>query len=168
MRPPHFKIAASLAIAIAATASAETFRFWPGKGASSAPGFKGMSDHPCGEVAEAEVSKLPSPNYEPLGPDLVVELNRRGKVIRRWPAPVDHNISAVKGDKILVTAGERAFWIRPDGSFKKEAVIPQSSVTLAECDLTSVFGKSAYARCAIYRDLATGKKRTLGYQGVCS
>jgi hypothetical protein len=168
MRRCLFLIAALIAAVACDAADAETFQFWPGKGASTAPGFKGMSEHPCGEVAVAEVSKLPSTKYEPLQPDLVVELNSHGKVIRRWPSPVDYSARALKGDELLVTAGNRGYWIRPNGEFRKASEVPARSDTLVECDLTSVFGKSSYAQCSIFTDLASGKRRRLGYQGVCS
>jgi hypothetical protein len=158
----------TIASALCGAAGAESFRFWPGKGASSAPGFKRMWEHPCGEVAEAEVSKLPLTTYRPLQPDLVVELNRRGKVVRRWPAPVDYVVHTIKGDELLVTAGDRGFWIRPDGRFRRASTIPPASETLTACDLTHVFGKSAYNQCSIFTDLAGGKKRKLGYQGICT
>jgi hypothetical protein len=84
-----------LGVAIVGGASAsETFRFWPGKGAASAPGFQGIGEHPCGEVAEATVSKLPTARNGRLIPEVVVELDRRGKIVRRWPMPVDYTARA--------------------------------------------------------------------------
>ena len=151
------------------SAAAEEFGFWPNEGAREAPGFKSMSEGPCGEVAYAEVAKLPLPKGGALASELIVELNRRGKVIRRWPGPVDYTPSALKGDELLVTAGERGFWIRPDGTFRKASPLPSSERGEDfACDLKQVFGNSAYAGCAIFKDVVTRKKRRLGYQGVCT
>ncbi len=150
--------------------ASESFGFWPGKGARSAPGFERMSEHPCGEVAYARVSTLPTSPNGPLQSEVVVELDRRGKVIRRWPMPVDFMPHALRGNELLAVVGGKGIWIRPNGSFRKATAIPDdpTSGDMIECDLTSVFGKSAYARCSRFVDLASRKMRTLGYQGVCT
>lgn len=153
------------------TASAsELFSFWPGKNVEKAPGFQSLSEHPCGQVAHAKVAKLPTGNNGPLLVDIVVEMDKRNRVIQRWPSPVDFVPSAVRGTELLVTAGERRFWVRPNGSFRKASEIPADNQVSAQfkCDLSSVFGRSNYAACSVYVDLASGRKRTLGYQGVCS
>jgi hypothetical protein len=157
-----------LAAGSGVASAAELFRFWPGEGASEAPGFKRMSEHPCGEVAIAEVAKLPTAKNGPLLSEVVVELNQRGKVIRRWPMPVDYTPQAVRGAELLVTAGEEGFWIRSNGTFRRASAMPAHDYTPFKCDLMSVFGKSEYAGCSIFVDLASKRKRTLGYQGVCT
>jgi hypothetical protein len=150
-------------------AASESFRFWPGKGAETAPGFERMSEHPCGEAAIADVSRLPIAKEGPLRSEVVVELNRRGKVIVRWPMPVDFSAHALRGKELLVVSHDNGFWIRPNGSFRKATTIPKTGdLRPINCDLTSVFGKSGYAQCSVFVDLVSHKKRTLGYQGVCS
>lgn len=157
------------AIGWSSASAAESFPFWPGKGAEAAPGFQRMSEHPCGEVAYAEVSKLPTTDNGPLLSEVVVELGRRGKVVRRWPTPVDSVPHSVSGAELLFMLGERGFWVRSDGSFRRAATpATGDGSALLNCDLTSVFGKSGYAQCSIFVDLVSRKKRTLGYQGVCS
>ena len=146
----------------------ERFAFWPRDGASAAPGFERTLDHPCGEVAVAKVSKLPTAKDGPLEAELVVELDSGGKVIHRWPMPVDHLPRAVRGDELLVSAGDKGVWVRADGSFRRELGAPASTVKLFACDLTSVFGKSDYAQCGVFVDVESHKERTLGYQGVCT
>lgn len=146
----------------------ERFAFWPHDGVSTAQGFERMLDHPCGEVAVAKVSKLPTAEDSPLEAELVVELDSGGKVIRRWPMPVDYWPRAVRGEELLVSAGDMSFWVRADGSFRRETKTPSFSAKPVSCDLTSVFGKSDYARCSIFVDLETLKERTIGYQGVCT
>ncbi|MEQ1866704.1 MAG: hypothetical protein ABL996_18865 [Micropepsaceae bacterium] len=155
---------------IGSASGSESFQFWPGKGAAAALGFQRMSEHPCGEVAYAEVSRLPTAKNGPLLSEVVVELNRRGKVARRWPMPVDYVPRALRGEELLVVAGDIGFWIRSNGSFRKATTIPapEDRSGLFKCDLTRVFGKSAYAGCSVFVDLVSHKERTLGYQGVCS
>ncbi len=147
---------------------AESFGFWPGKGVTKAPGFERMSEHPCGEAAYAKVSKLPTKADGPLISEVAVELDRRGKVIGRWPMPVDYTPHALRGAELLVTAGDGGFWIRPNGSFTRATALPASEATQVDCNLKHVFGESVYAGCSVFVDVASGKKRTLGYQGVCT
>lgn len=73
-----------------------------------------------------------------------------------------------RGDELLVSAGDKSFWVRADGSFRRESKVRASAVKLFACDLTSVFGKSDYAHCSLFVDLESHKERTLGYQGVCT
>lgn len=156
---------------LSSAAASESFTFWPGKGASKAPGFERMWDHPCGEVASAQVSKLPTASNGPLQSEVVVELDRRGNVIRRWPMPVDFTPHALRREELLVVAGDKGFWVRSSGSFRRATAIPAtptSDVGMFQCNLKSVFGKSDYAGCRRFVDLTSRKKRILGYQGVCS
>ena len=150
-------------------ASVERFSFWTGDGAEKAPGFQGRYGHPCGETVEAKVSKLPTAQKGPFISETVVELNASGKVIRRWPMPVNYFPLALQGSELLVAFGEKGFWVRPNGAFKKASTIPPVEDQLPfTCNLTSVFGKSNYARCGVFIDLISRKKRMLGYEGVCT
>jgi hypothetical protein len=152
-----------------AATPAVLFQFWPGKGAERAPGFVETHGHPCGEVALAKVSKLPTAKNGPLQSDLVVELNAGGKVIRRWPMPVDFLPRAVRGNELLVSIADEGYWVRPDGSFKKAEALPAIGDRQPfKCDLTRVFGKSDFAMCETLVDLVSHKKRTFGHQGVCT
>lgn len=158
-----------LACGLGGASAAEVFQFWPGEGAKSAAGFQRMSEHPCGEVAIAEVSKLPTAKKGPLVSELVVELDPQGKVINRWPMPVDYDLRAARGGELLVVVANSGFWIRANGTFRRATAIPPPDKrSPVKCDLTSVFGKSAYAACSVLTDLASHKDRTFGYEGVCT
>jgi len=168
MRMPQL-LAYLLATAGAASAAySESFRFWPGKDAERVAGFERVSDHPCGSVATATVSKLPTASNGPLISEVVVELCPGGKVIRRWPMPVDYVPRALRGKDLLVAVGDEGFWVRSDGSFKRASHVPKPDQTPFRCNLESVFGKSDYAGCSVFVDLVSRKRRTLGYQGVCT
>lgn len=157
------------AASLGTASAAEVFSFWPGDGADHAAGFERRYGHPCGEAVTAKVSKLPTANKGPFISEHVVELDARGKVIRRWPMPVDYLPRALRGNELLVTDGQEGFWVRPNGAFEKASAIPPAHDNLPfQCDLTSVFGKSEYARCEVFVDLVSQKKRTLGHQGVCT
>ena len=146
----------------------EIFQFWPGKGADRVPGVQLTHEHPCGQIALARVSKLPTGADGPLIAEEVVELDRRGKVLRRWPMPVDFTPHAVRGSALLAVLARKGIWIRPDGSFSRAKTIPAASDRPIDCDLNAVFGASAYNECAVFTDIASHRKRTLGFQGVCS
>ena len=127
-----------------------------------------MSEHPCGEAAYAKVSKLPTSVHGPLISEVAVELDRRGKVIRSWPMPVDYRPQALRGAELLVAEGDKGFWIRPDGSFTRATALSENDSKEVACDLKRVFGKSDYAMCSVFVDVKSGKKRKLGYQAVCT
>src|SRR5262249_46945706 len=147
----------------------EVFGFWPGKGAKKAAGFQRMWDHPCGQALDAEVRRLPIGGNGPFVAETVVELNARGKVIGRWPMPVDYVPHAIRGKQLLVAQGDKGFWIRSTGAFTKAfALPPHNDRQVFQCNLKSVFGKSDYAGCQVFVDLASHRERTLGYQGICS
>lgn len=156
---------------LGAASAAEIFNFWPGDGADNAAGFQSREPHPCGEVVRAKVSKLPTTDTGPLLSEFAVELSERGKIIGRWPLPVDYVPRALRGEELLATFADKgvgAVWIRPDGAFRKASTLPPADDrALVQCD-TSVFGSSASAGCEVFVDLRSRKKRTLGYQGVCS
>lgn len=145
-----------------------SFAFWPRDGASKAPGFERMEGPPCGEVAVVKVSKLPTAKDGPLETEIVVELDGSGKVIRRWPMPVNFTPHAIRAEELLVTAGDAGFWVREGGTFRREPKLPALAAKPVACDLSSVFGKSDYAACGVFVDLKSLKERTLGYQGVCT
>jgi hypothetical protein len=149
--------------------AAESFAFWPGKGAKRAPSFQTINeDHACGEVVIAKVSKLPRIGKGPLQSEKVVELNSRGKVIRRWPVPIDYRVDGIKADELFVHVGMKNYWIRPDGSFRQAKPITVSDMKMAHCELREVFADSEDAQCGKFLDLRSQKERTLGYEGPCT
>jgi hypothetical protein len=150
--------------------SAQVFSFWPGEGADRAPGFIELDDGPCGQIARARVSRLPSSRGTALQSELAVEIDSRGRIIRRWPYPVNYLPVAVQGDQLLVTWGSsgEGLWITPEGRFSKARLPKSTEGELASCHLDSVFPGSAYAQCQRMPDRRTKRMRTIGYQAVCS
>jgi hypothetical protein len=73
---------------------------------------------PCGAGAMAKVSQMPSPTGEELlSPDKVVEVDAQNNTLQRWAKPVDSQVIAIAGNRILVTADEnRSYWIDPAGN----------------------------------------------------
>jgi len=153
--------------------------FWAGKGAKTDKRVLTIKPHCCctGDIAIARLSRLPLPGEkDPLEPELVLELDESGEVLRRWPLPVDTRILAIDGDQILVPIAPRsgsnsavAIFISSQGEILK-TVMPNNLTepVIYKCPSLPEFGKSAYVRCWMFRDLSNGKIRRLAYQGPCS
>ena len=153
--------------------------FWAGKGAKTDKRVLKIMPHCCcsGDIAVARLSRLPLPGEkDPLEPELVLELTESGEVLRRWPLPVDMRILAVEGDQILIPIAPRTgsnsvmgIFISSQGEVLK-TVIPSNLTepVIYKCPPLPEFGRSAYVRCWIFRDLSNGKTRRLAYQGPCT
>ena len=153
--------------------------FWAGKDAKTDKRVLKIMPHCCcsGDIAIARLSRLPLPGEKnPLEPELALELNESGEVLRRWPLPVDMRILAVDGDRILVPIAPRtgsnttmAIFISSQGEvFKTDMPNNFTEPVIYKCPSLTDFGKSAYVRCWIFRDLSSGKIRRLAFQGPCT
>lgn len=148
------------------------FRFWPGPGAEKDSRFVDMDDHPCGQVATARVRSMP--RYSKGGlftPERVLELNTRGKVIRRWAIPVDATPYAIAGDELLFVDGESLYKVSTTlavSKLKGHASKLQSTASSVQCVAPREFAPSAFVGCWQFNDLRSGSKRVLAFEGVCS
>lgn len=73
---------------------------------------------PCGAGAMAKVSKMPSLTGEDsLSPDKVVEVDAQNNTLQRWAKPVDSQVIAIAGSRILVKAdNNQSYWIDSSGT----------------------------------------------------
>ena len=153
--------------------------FWAGKGAQTDKRVLEIVPHCCcsGTLAVARVSQLPAVGEkDPLEPELALELNEKDEVVRRWPLPVDKIILAIKGEQILVQIAPKngskpikAIYISPQGEVSKAEVPAYLTEPVSYiCPHLPEFGKSAYLRCWIFRDLSSGAIRRLAFQGPCT
>ncbi len=137
-----------------------------------------------GTTIVAFLKKLPPAwgqgGAHPLAGELVIELDGAGKPKQRWTNLFNHGVAGLRGNEILVddSAGplcqerydetrHHHVWlaIRPDGSFR--VVSPDPDPPQVECEPCSspdYFKNSAYVGCCRFKDLETGKIRTLMYQ----
>ena len=165
-----FALFAALSGSAAEDSTVYELRFWPGKGVERDPRYVSTADHPCGKVVVARVYAMPP--VEPksaLVPERVLEVDSSGKVIRRWPMPVDASPIALRGTRLLVETGELKFWITPQG-----AIIPYGPISAlpapepVSCSHSAEFGDSDYVQCRKFRDLSSGKDRIVSFEGPCS
>jgi len=171
-----FRISAVLLFFVALSGSSAEdskvyeLQFWPGKGVEKEPRYVSTVDHPCGKVVVARVRALPPVgSVSALRTERVVETDSTGKVVRRWPMPVDASPIGLRGASLLVDTGLLKFWITPSGAitpYKNSRSLPEPE--LASCSPTREFGDSAYVQCRRYRDAASGKSRILSFEGPCS
>jgi hypothetical protein len=146
------------------------FRFWTSSTTKADPRVVDVVSHPCGEVAEARVNALP--RYSKNGsliPERVFELGAEGKILRLWSMPVDSVPYALDGDSLLFAAGSQIYRVDTVGKVA-EIVNPPTRVdpTPVKCKIPQTLLPSAYATCEQFTDLATGAKRVLSYEAVCS
>lgn len=170
------RIAAALVLFVALTGSEAAdsavyeLRFWPGRGVEKDARYVSTSDHPCGKVVVARVRALPPVGGgSALVPERVVEVDSSGRVLRRWPMPVDASPIALSGTNLLVESEALKFWVTPQGAitpYKNARTLPEPE--LASCSPTREFGDSAYVQCRRYRDVSSGKNRILSFEGPCS
>ena len=144
--------------------------FWPGPNVEKDPRVVSIHEHPCGEAVTAKVKVMPSfRKGGALESEEVVELSASGQVMRRWPIPVDSSPKAVKGNELLVSAGDWLIWVTPSGVIRRE----RSRKTFPEpasgnCQASKEFGESGYATCGQFKDLGSARVRRISYEGVCT
>lgn len=147
-------------------------RFWfDDEAAARAAGATAFVTHPCGAVAVAPVDRMPSyDDAAPLEPELVVEYDESLRELGRWSAPVDAQIWAVRGDALLISQGDRFFWIDPAGNIlpTDRPAENRPETVEGQCGIPPGHVESDYAQCRIHRDEADGRPRTLFYEGVCT
>lgn len=131
----------------------------------------GVDGHPCGQIALVRITRLPPLNSKPLQPDPIVEIDERGRIIRRWATPVDSLPVAISGNSLIVDLHGEIYEIDSNREIRRWKV-PQKRIDPEleplECPKVTEFGDSAYLRCGYVADRAGGKKHLLAFQGVCT
>lgn len=170
------RIAAIILIGACTAASAQSVDvpLWPGPGAKKDPRVISINDDgPCGPVALARISKLPSPKTKgPLQSERVVELSSSGAVLRTWPKPVDYDVLGIAGTQLLIAPygdTSNGMLVAMTGHFTATTPpMDRPSSTIYGCPRIPVFGNSAYVRCHEIKDLKSNKTRRLAYEGPCT
>ncbi|MBE9096966.1 hypothetical protein [Tychonema sp. LEGE 07203] len=130
-----------------------------------------VSYHPCGEAAIARVTSLP--NVETKGyliPDKVVEIDARNNTLQRWAKPIDSEVVAIAGDRILVDANKKLYWIEPSGNFQLQPnqIAAKKPIFESRIKTHPEFQNSGYAGVWRFQDLKSGKTRQIIYEANCS
>jgi hypothetical protein len=146
-------------------------RFWyADKAAARRAGARGFEDHPCGAVAVARVARMPAyTRHGALEPELIVEYGAGGRELRRWSAPVDGAVWAVRGDEVLINLAGRYYWIGTDGRIRPTRYAdPPPITTVGQCGTPAGMAESDYAACDAFRDEGDGRVRNIWWQRVCT
>lgn len=148
------------------------FRFWPAPGAEKDPRFIRFDDGPCGQVATARVRTMPRYSKTALlAPERVLELNRRGEVIRQWDIPVDATPYALHGNDLLFAFSELSYRVSTShviSELKGQAATQSPAPEPVQCVTPKEFEPSDYAGCWLFKDQRSGTKRLLAFEGVCT
>jgi hypothetical protein len=158
-------------IALQAAAPRHEMRFWyEDQAAARRAGASAFEEHPCGAVAIVRVERMPVPARPgALEPELVVEYGEGGRELRRWSAPVDGSVWAVRGDEVLINLAGGYYWIGTDGGFRRTRYAdPPPITTTGQCGTPAGMENSDYAGCHAFRDERDGRVRNIWSQGVCT
>jgi hypothetical protein len=160
-----------LAAAGAAPATYEVTLWAEDESAARRPGVVRVDAHPCGSVALVRLSAMPpwrEGGRDGLGTERIAEAGT-GPTAMRWSVPVDYQPLAVRGPEILIDHGGQRLWIATGGAIRREPGGRRYPPPRAmQCPAGGVHRASEYARCAGLRDLASGRMRTIHYEGVCT
>lgn len=130
---------------------------------------KSVQAHPCGAVVTKRLSQVPHYRASAIvQPDQAVEFSASGKILAVWAIPVDMSVVGVDGDSILVADRGRTLAIDSGRYIKRRTAISRQIGVPEKCPLKKVFGNSDYARCESFVDDRTKKRRTIGFEGVCT
>jgi hypothetical protein len=128
--------------------------------------------HPCGAAAIARVTTLPNVDTQDgLIPDKVVEVDDQNNTLRRWAKPVDSEMIAVAGDRILVDIGDKKrYWIDSTGNFQRQtdSISPATPTFDSRIKTHPEFKNSGYAGLWRFSDLNAGNSRRIIYEGNCT
>jgi hypothetical protein len=165
--------ALGLAAGFAAPAAAprHEMRFWyDDEAAARRAGARAFEAHPCGSVAVAAVERMPPHGGGgALEGDLVVEYGADGREARRWSAPVDGAVWAVRGEELLIRLGDLYYWIGTDGRIAATRYAgPPPMTTEGRCGTPAGTAPSAYNACHAFRDEADGRIRNIWFQNACT
>ncbi len=125
---------------------------------------------PCGIGAMAKVSTMPSPTgNDGLSPDKVVEVDAQNNTLQRWSKPVDSQVIAIAGNRILVTTGEnRSYWIDQDGNI----TVYTETLSLPSPTNVPYIKHPEFAASGIYSqrfsDLNSGNDRRMIAEASCT
>jgi hypothetical protein len=156
--------------AIAKSNQSADFTFFTRENVKKDPHVIKLGPHPCGEYALARVSKMPGLEEKGyLVPDKVVEVDTVNKTLRRWAKPIDTEVVAVEGDRILIKA-DKHYWIKPSGEFQLQIgkIVPKAPTFVQRVKQHPEFKGSGYAGLWRFQDLKTGKVRQVIYEGNCT
>jgi hypothetical protein len=166
----------------ATTSEPAEFQFFANPDLPQDPRVVRVLPHPCGAAAIARVTAMPKINSTGyLSPDKVVEIVPPSRdmrslaesvTLRRWAKPIDSEVIALEGDRILVNVGQGKFyWIEPSGNFQLQPSamdVPKPEAYATDLGKHPEFSNSGYARVWRFQDLNSGKQRVIIYEANCS
>lgn len=158
-------------ITSAASAQPFEFSFWPSSNAAKDSRVLRIEEHPCGEVAIANVSLIPPYKKDGvLVPERVLEVGASGEVIRRWWLPTDSFILGITGATLTIEHASKFYEVRPGGrvSLAKDAPAFPAKDERPSCKVPSELLPSDYALCQVFNDTRSSLPRKLAYEAVCT
>lgn len=133
--------------------------------------------HPCGKTFSMCISKITETTE--LSPAWAYELSTDGKLLEKWPLPVDAQVWSIAGTEIFAAYpnqdGFENSWtqpskirINPHGKFSAISQISESKHKIFECSKYTNDPNIKQAYCHIFRDLKSSKERIIAFEPVCT
>lgn len=140
--------------------------------------FDNTKDHPCGYIAS---QCLKSINFEDvrLEPILAFEISNDGRIIKKWPLPVDAQVYSVSGESIVVgypnyekqsNGWESPLFvqIKMNGSVLRHAPMLNTNLGGVECSKITSDNIVSSMYCRKYKDQDSGSIRFIAFPEVCT
>lgn len=153
--------------------TAFNLRLWENGDAYNDPRVLQIEEHHAcsGKVVVIKAKLMPRPGEGPFEGEKVIEFSENNKIIRTWYMPVDEIVLGVE-DTYVITGlcdSKIALKIGEDRALShvtapKCGGVPIGCPQAAKNEIPG----SDYLRCWEYRDLRTGQRRLLAYQGPCT
>ncbi len=146
------------------------FSFWPGKNARRDPRFRRMEEGPCGEVAKAKVSTVPSVNRNgALVAEEVLEINSSGQILRRWRIPIDTHVLAFRSNWLIFGHWSGLYQVDLQGRLARySGPQPTGKSDYVSCEGLPKQLVHETTVCHFLPDLATGQRRRISYDPPCT
>jgi len=153
--------------------TAFNIRLWENGNASNDPRVLQIEEHPTcsGNVVLIKTKLMPWPGEGPFEGEKVIEFSEYNKILRTWYMPVDEIVLGVEDTYIITGFCDSKITLKIGEDHTLSRVpAPKCEGVPIDCPQaarTEIPG-SDYLRCWEYRDLRTGQRRLLAYQGPCT
>ena len=140
--------------------------------------IENASEHPCGYVLTQCLRAIPL-NDNRLEPVWAYEISQVGRVINKWPLPVDAQVYSVSGSSIEVgypnyerhgNGWENPAFaqVKSNGSISRKPAVSIKKLNGIECSKITNDATVSLVCCRKYKDKNSGEIRIIAFPEVCT
>ncbi len=138
---------------------------------------EGSQQHPCGNTLSMCLTDLSS--TKKLSPTWALELSNKGKVIRKWPMPVDAIVWSISGNALFAGypnyTGHENGWESPNfvkvtanGNVSRQSHISKTEGKSFLCSKLTDIPDLQKSFCFKYKDIETKAPRIISFEPACT